>query len=179
MLILQCMYRYYILAFIDSNLEIQKELRGNVVNAITEVSEYNGSKTDVIKDSHRSLLEAIKTTSFAQLQKESDSQLSNQSRFLRRFMKLFELLLLFIRASRDQLWKLHLQSLHTLCPYFLALDMINFARMTPVYLSQMYALKEILKLGNFYPTKDFQLTNRKFHFLPLDQITEFSKKTVH
>ena len=41
----------------------------NLVNAITEVSEYNSSKTDVIKDSHRSLLEAIETTNFAQLHK--------------------------------------------------------------------------------------------------------------
>ena len=86
------LYRCYTLAFIDSNQEIEKELRGNVVNAITEVSEYNSSKTDVIKDSHRSLLEAIETTNFLQLQKEFGSQLSNQSRFFRNFMKLFELL---------------------------------------------------------------------------------------
>ena len=129
------LYRCYILAFIDSNQEIEKELKGNVgeacnftkintpswvfftffksykwyqiaqrttnvVNAITEVSEYNSSKTDVVKDSHRSLLEAIESTNFAQLQKEFDSQLSNQSRFFRNSMKLFELFLLFIRASR-------------------------------------------------------------------------------
>ena len=112
------LYRFYILAFIDSNQEIEKELRRNVVNAITDVSEYNSSKTDVIKDSHRSLFEAIETINFAQLQKEFDSQLSNQSRFFRNFMKLFELLLLFTRASRDQLWELHLQSLHALCPCF-------------------------------------------------------------
>ena len=112
------LYRCYILAFIDPNQEIEKELRRNVVNAITDVSEYNSSKTDVIKDSHRSLFEAIETINFAQLQKEFDSQLSNQSRFFRNFMKLFELLLLFIRASRDQLWELHLQSLHALCPCF-------------------------------------------------------------
>ena len=44
------LYRFYILAFIDSNQEIEKELRRNVVNAITEVSEYNSLKADVIKD---------------------------------------------------------------------------------------------------------------------------------
>ena len=90
----------------------------NLVNAITEVSEYNSSKTDVIKDSHRSLLEAIETTNFAQLHKEFDSQLSNQSRFFRNFMKCFELPLLFVSASGDQLWELHFQSLHALlCVY--------------------------------------------------------------
>ena len=136
------LYRCHILASINSNQEIKKELRRNVVNTITEVSEYNSSKTDVIKDSHRSLLEAIETTNFAQLQKEFDSQLSNQSRFFRNFMKLFELVLLLIRASRDQLWELRFQSLHALCPYFVALDINNYAQMSPVYLSQMYVLKE-------------------------------------
>ncbi|XP_066928378.1 uncharacterized protein [Clytia hemisphaerica] len=75
---------------------------------------------------------------------------------MRSFMRLFEVLLLFIRASRDQLWNLHLQTLHSLCPYFFAFDMLNYARMTPVYLSQMFALEkadketwELLSNGGF------------------------------
>ena len=126
---MQCTWLYIgVTSFIDSNQEIEKELRGNVVNAMTGnvVSEYNNSKTDVIKDSHRSFPEAIETNNFAPLQKEFDSQLSNQSRFFKNFMKLFELILFFVRASRDQLWELHLQSLHALCPHFFALDMINY-----------------------------------------------------
>ena len=76
------------------------------------------------------------------------------------------MLLLFIRASPDQLWELHLQSLHALCPYFFALDMINYARMTPVYLTQMYALKEKdPQTWEFYLQEDFQVINRKFYFL--------------
>ena len=43
----------------------------------------------------------------------------------------------------------------------------------------MLLKRKIFKLRNFYPTEDFQLTNRKFHFLPLDQITELSKRTMH
>ena len=167
------LYRFYILAFIDSNQEIEKELRENVVNAITEVSEYNSSKTDVIKDSHRSLLEVIETTNFAPLLKEFDSQLSNQSKFFRNRMKLFELLFLFIRAPRDQLWVLHLQSLHALCACFFTLYMINYARMPECLFPKcMLLYRQMLKLRNFYPTEDFQLKNRKFHFLPLDQITD-------
>ena len=36
------------------------------------------------------------------------------------------------------LWEPHLRSLHCLCPYFFVFDMLNYARLTPVYLSQMY-----------------------------------------
>ena len=75
-------------------------------------------------------------------------------------MSLSETLLLFIRASREQLWQLHLDSLHKLYPYFFAFDMLNYARLTPVCLAQMFNLKEkhintwnIFKSGNFSVNK--------------------------
>ena len=67
---------------------------------------------------------------------------SNQAKFYRNYMTLFENILHFIRASREQSWNLHLQSLNALCPYFFAFDMLNYARMTPIYLAQMFELKE-------------------------------------
>ena len=76
------------------------------------------------------------------LQQSFDKSLTNQSKFYRNYMSLFETLLLFIRASREQSWGLHLYSLHSLCPYFFAFNMTNYARMTPVYLSQMFELKD-------------------------------------
>ena len=57
-------------------------------------------------------------------------------------MTLFEAILMFIRASREQSLDLHLNSLHKLCPYFFAFDMINYSRMTSVYLVQMYKIRE-------------------------------------
>ena len=78
----------------------------------------------------------------SELQSQFDSSLSNQARFYRNYMDLFKFILVFIRASREQLWELHLQSLNLLCPYFFAFDMLNYALMTPVYLAQMYEMKE-------------------------------------
>ena len=40
------------------------------------------------------------------------------------------------------MWDLYLASLHHLVKYFFAHDQQNFARMVPVYLSEMYALQE-------------------------------------
>ena len=57
-------------------------------------------------------------------------------------MNMFESLLLFIRASRQQCWELHLESLHALVPYFFAFDMLNYARLSPVYISQMLDLQQ-------------------------------------
>ena len=55
---------------------------------------------------------------------------------------MFEYLLLFIRATRQQMCELHLVSLHELVKYFFAFDMQNYARLTPVYLAEMFSLKE-------------------------------------
>ena len=71
-----------------------------------------------------------------------DKSLANQAKYFPNFMKVFELLLLFTRATRQQLWELHLSTLHELAKYFIAYDTFNYARMTPVYLSQMYELKD-------------------------------------
>ena len=76
------------------------------------------------------------------MQDDFDKSLGNQAKFYLIYMNLFERILLFISATREESWELHLRRLHELCPYFFSFDMINYARMTPVYLSQMMDLKE-------------------------------------
>ena len=56
-------------------------------------------------------------------------------------MSLFETLLLFIR-SRQQHWKLYRANIYHLCKYFFTFDMINYARLTPVYIPKMFSLKD-------------------------------------
>ena len=128
--------------FVDDNQEIEKELREAVMNAISDVSDYTKEKNDVVKQKHTIHLETLKNIGFDTLQNISDVSLNNRTRFYRIYIKLFESILLLIHATREQSWELHLYSLHKLCPYFFAFDMTNYARMTPIYLSQMFDLKE-------------------------------------
>jgi len=73
---------------------------------------------------------------------ESDGRLfKNQALFLWKYMEMFEILLLFLRASREEIWELHLASLDAMVPYFFLHDQINYARMTPLYLATMMELK--------------------------------------
>ena len=57
-------------------------------------------------------------------------------------MNVFEPLLLFTRATPQQDWELHLKTIYEPAKYFFAYDMLNYALMTPVYVSQMYDLKD-------------------------------------
>lgn len=49
---------------------------------------------------------------------------------------------IFFEGSREHLSQLHLNSLHKLCPNVFALDMLNYARLTLVYLGKTFNLKQ-------------------------------------
>ena len=78
----------------------------------------------------------------SQLLSKFDHSLTYQSRFLRNYMNMVEVLPLFNRASRQGLWELHLYSLNEIVNYFFAHDQINYARLSPVYLATISQLQE-------------------------------------
>ena len=55
---------------------------------------------------------------------------------------MYEVLLLFSRATRQSNWNLHLSLLELIIPYFFVHDLQNYAPLMPVYMAQMHALKE-------------------------------------
>ena len=89
---------------------------------------------DNIQSSKRSLKELF-NESLSKMQddgllkkiKQFDEGLNYQAKFLRNYMKMFEVLLLFIRASREENWELHLASLELMIPYFFSHDQLNYA----------------------------------------------------
>lgn len=51
-------------------------------------------------------------------------------------MKFVACILMFVRATREGNWNLHLESLKALTKYFLAHDRLNYTRLVPLYLAQ-------------------------------------------
>ena len=128
-----------------------------IVDALTEVQDYHPSNNVTVVQNHQKILDTITAIEFSKLQKEFDTGLKNQCKFYKIYMDLFEKLLMFIRATSEKNWELHLYSLHQLCPYLFAFYMTNYAR---IYLSQMYQLNkkdtrtwDILNEGNFSVSK--------------------------
>ena len=64
--------------------------------------------------SHTIDYQNVKLQQKEELQLSFDSTLSQQSKFLRNYVKIFESLIVFIRATRQGLWESHLSSLHNL-----------------------------------------------------------------
>ena len=58
------------------------------------------------------------------------------------YMEMVSIWLMFIRAQRDGLWELHLQSFRSMLPFFLRYDHYNYGRWGPVYLAEMKSLPQ-------------------------------------
>ena len=128
------LYRIYLNTFFDAHPDLKKVINKFLLDSRNKVENYNDTLKKSIRESYQI------RSNFQQLQKEFDENLNNQNKFYKNSMFLFETLLWFICAWQQQLWELHLQSLHCLCPYFFIFNILNYANLTPIYLLQMYQL---------------------------------------
>ena len=64
-----------------------------------------------------------------------------QFRGLRIYMRMVERMLVFVHASRNYNWKLHLSAGEDLIKDFVANDRLNYHRLMPDYLADMKALE--------------------------------------
>ena len=126
----------------------------------TSTTTMNENSTLEIINIHNKIKSVLLSVNFRTLQSNFDESLKNQAQVFGNYTKVFEHLFLLLRATRQQIWTLYLTSVHALYRYFFAYDMINYARFTPVYLAQMFVLKEkdeqtwnFLNNGNFSVNK--------------------------
>ena len=72
------------------------------------------------------------------VKKEKDPNLQ----YWLQYMDMVCILLLFIRAQREEIWDLHLYAFHKMLPFFDRYDHPNYARWDPVYLAKMKQLPQ-------------------------------------
>ena len=60
--------------------------------------------------------------------------------FWNSYLELVEILMLFIRATREGNWSLHMSSVRDMIPWYFAYDRVNYARYMPVYWMEMMNL---------------------------------------
>ena len=109
------LYQKHLQSFIDSNIEIEKDLREVILaitSAIFNLKDYKIQEQDMLQRNNKNLLERLQNAKFHLLQKEFDRKMENQAHYYRNYMAAFEILLLFIRASLQQSWELHLEALN-------------------------------------------------------------------
>ena len=162
------LFDLYLDAFLKTESEISNKTRKKLCTA---ASNLNTASQDLnnneLKASHEQLLLLMEAEGLDdKLQKFDDDMESSHTtfKFVRDYMKFVGWIWAFIRATRVGDWKLHLESLTALCKYFFAHDRINYARMVPLYLTQMKQLESTdpdihaeFMAGNFCVNKNEEL----------------------
>ena len=61
------------------------------------------------------------------------------------YLDMVKILLMFIRAQREGLWSLHLDTFKLMLPYFHRYDHLNYAKWGMVYLAEMSKLPKVIQ----------------------------------
>ena len=56
------------------------------------------------------------------------------------YMEMVQTLLVFIRATRENDWELHLSAVRSMLPWFFATDRVNYARYGSIYWLEMISM---------------------------------------
>lgn len=95
-------------------------------------------------NAHDKLVQTISSTQILEKMKIFDAEHTEilLFKFVRHYMRMVLEMMSFIRAVRTGDWELHLEALELFTKYFFAHDMLNYARMIPVYLAEMQVLPD-------------------------------------
>ena len=107
---------------------IEKKLREGLASLAVMMENFTRKKKDVIRQNDHDLMTVLDETIFFDEKLKFDKSMENQSLYFINLMKMFENLLLFVRSTRQCLWKEHLASLNEFIKYFFALDFQSYAR---------------------------------------------------
>lgn len=135
----------------------------------------------ISKEDHQNAMSIIEEHGIVEALENIDGDFKMQAAFYRNYMRMVENLLLFIRASREGQWKLHLASLHYFTGLFFVHDQLNYARLTPVYLKEMIALSvDDQRTWTFFEEGNFSVnkSNVPFCAIGVDHAMEQENKSM-
>ena len=132
-------------AFLQSESLDPKTEYANLVEAASRMnSSCKEHQFEELSSHHQHMVDVIEADAFIEKLERFDKDMESchpTFKFARDYMRFVTWIFLFIRATREGNWMLHLESLKALAKYFFAYDRLNYARMVPLYLAQIERLK--------------------------------------
>ncbi|XP_070559922.1 uncharacterized protein [Ptychodera flava] len=134
-LVAEAMHRVRFNEFLDSLTE-EEHLR--VITSLIQLREsFPHSLIDEVETKD---IELLQQKYADHVQKCCESNINYA--FWNSYLEMVQLLLLFIRATREGNWHVHLSTLRKMLPWYFAYGRVNYSRYLPVYLQEMSALPQ-------------------------------------
>lgn len=140
LLTLEALYTLYQKAFFCTYQDIHALLS---IRAEAIDQACTSATNEKVKEAHAAMLEEMSSVNLVEhmISFEAENETHPLFVVMCNYMKMVMTMNLFIRAVRTGNWELHLLSLGLFTKHFFALDMLNYARMMPLYLAEMESLK--------------------------------------
>ena len=140
-----CLHKMYMKEFFTKYPEQEDKLRSLISVYLLEFESKDFSNIK-LHPLHDDLIEKVTEEKIFQSFQQFEDRLNNQPKFLNNYLKMYEVLLLFLRATRQGNWNLHLSSLELMIPYFFVHDLQNYSRLMPVYGNTFMMKKAVVLL---------------------------------
>lgn len=138
---LQVFFDLYMQEFIKENPDFENVFSQPLVELMNACTAGDRGK-DEIANNNKEILRGFEEFDMPAKMNSFEDQKLPMFKVAKQYMEMVMALLLFIRATRQGLWTLHLAALDQLCKYFFMRDRLKYAQMVPQYLAQMYSLRE-------------------------------------
>ena len=138
MVALLTFYKLYFIRFLSVNPEYEK-LFSDISELLHQSYEKSvtSSPGNSLPESLSIAIQLYENSDFVQKLTEFEKSFTKQQKFVMPYINQFETILLYVRATRERNFELHLEATHALIKYYFAHDHLNYARLLPVYLSCM------------------------------------------
>ena len=132
-LMYEALHRLRWQCFLETITEMELENVETIMSALKE---------KFPKQNHK---EVVLSQQFSSLCHKYDSFIASKEecptfRFWSSYLEMVEVLLLFVRATRQGDWLLHLSAVRSMCPWLFVTSRINYARYLPIYYLEMKSL---------------------------------------
>ena len=129
----------YLLVFKEINEDFVAYIKGSNLQNIDKVKERSVSSTENMTTSYPDFEDILQSTRFEEIMQNfyvytKRKSVSNRTMaYWLLYIKMVQVLLLFIRATRENDWQLHLSAVRLMLPWFFAADRVNYARFGSMY----------------------------------------------
>ena len=165
--------------FYHNLLKVYPLTQINLVDKLAKLKGNIQSSKGYLKELVNESLSKMQDDGLLKKIKQFDEGLNYQVKFFLNYMKMSEVLLLFIRSSHKENWELHLVTLELMIPYFIFAFPIKLSPFPTFIDCNNDGAERKWRVSSYYLKDNFSINKTVFRFARWDQIILVNKTTSY